>query len=138
MLPSKFVHIAQFWEISGSSCSISLFRSQNEREHVYVGKHARERLLASTASAWAHVAQKGIGLFSGVWSPQAAPLSSGDLREWDAHAEDASLISALHAHHLWTLSLLEFWEASKHELGASPKPGDVGWHQIVGYDDTMI
>ena len=79
----------------------------------------RIRLLEQTAWAWASVAAKKLGLFAGPWHSQGAPLSSGDLRDWDAHAEDAELISALHAHHLWTLALLEFWEASKHEIGAS-------------------
>ena len=79
----------------------------------------RAKLLEQTAGAWGSVAEKKVGLFAGPWHPQAAPLSSGDLRDWDAHAEDETLISALHAHHLWTLALLEFWEASKHEIGAT-------------------
>lgn len=78
----------------------------------------RARLLEHTAWAWASVASRKMGLFAGPWTPRAAPLSSGDLRHWDAHAEDAALISALHAHHLWALALLEFWEALKHEIGA--------------------
>jgi hypothetical protein len=75
-------------------------------------------LLENSSWAWKLVAQKTMGLFSGPWQPQAAPLTSGDLRDWDAHTEDEPLISALHAHHQWTLALLEFWEASKHEIGA--------------------
>lgn len=85
---------------------------------VAAGGQVRERLLENTAWAWESIMKQQLGLFSGPWQPQAAPLSSGDLREWDAHAEDTSLISALHAHHQWTLALLEFWEASKHEIGA--------------------
>lgn len=81
------------------------------------GGQVRERLLENTEWAWESVAQQKLGLFSGPWQPETAPLSAGDLRDWDAHAEDVALISALHAHHQWTLALLEFWEAFKHEIG---------------------
>ena len=75
---------------------------------------ARDTLIEHMQSAWQAIVQQRKGLFSGSWLPPVVPLSSGDLRSWDVHAQDATLVDQLRAHHAWIMYLLEMWEASRH------------------------
>jgi PI4-kinase N-terminal region len=84
---------------------------------------ARDALVAHMLPVWQSTLQRSLGLFSGTWVPPSIPLSSGDLRSFDALERDASLLDGLRAHHAWILCLLEVWESSRHATimaGASP------------------
>jgi hypothetical protein len=75
---------------------------------------ARDAIVAHMLPTWEATLLRSLGLFSGTWVPPVAPLSSGDLRTWDAHSRDAAMLDALRAHHVWVLCLLEIWESSRH------------------------
>lgn len=76
----------------------------------------REVLLQGIAQAWDQAASNQLGLFSGALPLKRAPLTSGDLEGWDVNAGCEAVISALHAHHVWLICLLELWECSRHAV----------------------
>ena len=84
---------------------------------------ARNALVAHMLPVWQSTLQRSLGLFSSTWVPPRAPLTSGDVRTWDAQERDASLLDGLRAHHAWIMCLTEVWESSRHAtlaVDASP------------------
>lgn len=91
---------------------------------------AREAVLQGVEEAWQQAADSNLGLFSGQWIRKHVPLTSGDLEGWNVNSGSEAVVSALHAHHVWLICLLELWECSRHAVAMDA--GDAhGTHPVM-------